>query len=318
MAASVKMVAMVVPIIFLAATTLTFDLVNRHVPGPYMDEIFHIPQAMRYCRGEFDSYDPKLTTPPGLYLASVGAARLLSWIGHLLHHGTVRSLARSGLSTKNSQLSSNASQAQTTKWSTWRVVGCHRTTLEDGALCVEVHTIALLPPLYFFSFLYYTDVLSTLTVVAMFSAARRDRLCSAALLGGASLIVRQTNVVWLLFALGTTALRRLSTLGLGKRPSLRTHLPRQRASFHRQLNPEAASASDREDIGGVVVAPFTPVLGLAAVFVVRNGGIVLGDKEHHVAALHWAQACYLIAFAALFAWPTLLSAYARTNSPQRW
>lgn len=36
MAASVKMVAMVVPIIFLAATTLTFDLVNRHVPGPYM------------------------------------------------------------------------------------------------------------------------------------------------------------------------------------------------------------------------------------------------------------------------------------------
>lgn len=30
------MVATVVPIVFLAATTLTFELVNKYVPGPYM------------------------------------------------------------------------------------------------------------------------------------------------------------------------------------------------------------------------------------------------------------------------------------------
>ncbi|KAF9399003.1 hypothetical protein BGX21_006942 [Mortierella sp. AD011] len=40
---------------------------NKIVPHPYMDEIFHIPQAQRYCEGDFWTWDPKLTTPPGLY-----------------------------------------------------------------------------------------------------------------------------------------------------------------------------------------------------------------------------------------------------------
>lgn len=30
------------------------------------DEPFHIPQAQAYCRGDFEVWDPKLTTPPGL------------------------------------------------------------------------------------------------------------------------------------------------------------------------------------------------------------------------------------------------------------
>ena len=30
------------------------------------DEPFHIPQAQQYCRGDFWTWDPKLTTPPGL------------------------------------------------------------------------------------------------------------------------------------------------------------------------------------------------------------------------------------------------------------
>ncbi|KAK8708948.1 hypothetical protein V6N13_059983 [Hibiscus sabdariffa] len=41
-------------------------LVNRIVPDPYMDEIFHIPQAQRYCNGDFMSWDPMITTQPGL------------------------------------------------------------------------------------------------------------------------------------------------------------------------------------------------------------------------------------------------------------
>ncbi|CAG8840605.1 21842_t:CDS:2, partial [Racocetra persica] len=38
---------------------------NTVVPNPYMDEIFHIPQAQRYCEGNYHEWDPKLTTPPG-------------------------------------------------------------------------------------------------------------------------------------------------------------------------------------------------------------------------------------------------------------
>lgn len=31
------------------------------------DEIFHIPQAQKYCQGKFFEWDGKITTPPGLY-----------------------------------------------------------------------------------------------------------------------------------------------------------------------------------------------------------------------------------------------------------
>ena len=38
---------------------------------PYMDEIFHVPQAQRFCSHDFNYYDPKITTPPGLYILSL-------------------------------------------------------------------------------------------------------------------------------------------------------------------------------------------------------------------------------------------------------
>ena len=41
------------------------------------DEIFHIPQAQEYCIGNFHSWDPKITTFPGLYLITAGAKRVV-------------------------------------------------------------------------------------------------------------------------------------------------------------------------------------------------------------------------------------------------
>lgn len=40
-------------------------------PHPYLDEVFHIPQAQKYCRYQFSEWDPKITTLPGLYLVSL-------------------------------------------------------------------------------------------------------------------------------------------------------------------------------------------------------------------------------------------------------
>ena len=34
------------------------------------DEIFHIPAAERYCQSNYSYWDPKITTPPGLYIYS--------------------------------------------------------------------------------------------------------------------------------------------------------------------------------------------------------------------------------------------------------
>lgn len=40
-------------------------LVSHVVPDPYMDEIFHVPQAQRYCKGDM-TWDPMITTLPGV------------------------------------------------------------------------------------------------------------------------------------------------------------------------------------------------------------------------------------------------------------
>jgi alpha-1,2-glucosyltransferase len=45
---------------------------------PYMDEIFHIPQAQTYCDFKFMEWDPKITTFPGLYLFSFALNLLAS------------------------------------------------------------------------------------------------------------------------------------------------------------------------------------------------------------------------------------------------
>lgn len=32
---------------------LLFAAINRHLRDPYMDEVFHVPQAQAYCHGRF-------------------------------------------------------------------------------------------------------------------------------------------------------------------------------------------------------------------------------------------------------------------------
>ncbi|XP_039582596.1 putative Dol-P-Glc:Glc(2)Man(9)GlcNAc(2)-PP-Dol alpha-1,2-glucosyltransferase isoform X3 [Passer montanus] len=59
---------------------LLFAAVSRRQRGPYMDEVFHIPQAQAYCHGRFLQWDPMITTLPGLYLLSVGAAKPAAWL----------------------------------------------------------------------------------------------------------------------------------------------------------------------------------------------------------------------------------------------
>ncbi|XP_068950334.1 dol-P-Glc:Glc(2)Man(9)GlcNAc(2)-PP-Dol alpha-1,2-glucosyltransferase-like isoform X6 [Petaurus breviceps papuanus] len=56
-----------------------FSIINRALREPYMDEIFHLPQAQRFCWGSFQ-WDPMITTLPGLYLVSVGIVKPVTWI----------------------------------------------------------------------------------------------------------------------------------------------------------------------------------------------------------------------------------------------
>lgn len=40
--------------------------VERETNWNTQDEPFHVPQAQAYCKGEYTTWDPKITTPPGL------------------------------------------------------------------------------------------------------------------------------------------------------------------------------------------------------------------------------------------------------------
>ena len=73
-------------VILCAVAVVVLKAVNEEVTEPYMvrhcfvsgrtrtesgecvlqDEPFHVPQAQAYCNGDYWSWDPKITTPPGL------------------------------------------------------------------------------------------------------------------------------------------------------------------------------------------------------------------------------------------------------------
>ncbi|KAK3626580.1 glucosyltransferase [Elasticomyces elasticus] len=182
-----------------------FLAVNRTVTEPYLDEVFHVRQAQVYCRGRFDVWDPKITTPPGLYLLSYAASgleRLQEKMG-LGHQLLALDCSLTGLRAINAVgvlllffavRSSYLHRAPAAALE-------HRGLFEHSAL-----NVVLFPPLFFFSALYYTDVWSALSVVASYaflSKAYRDeygywlRTLGLVALGLVSLMFRQTNIFWI-------------------------------------------------------------------------------------------------------------------------
>jgi alpha-1,2-glucosyltransferase len=86
------------------------------------------------------------------------------------------------------------------------IAGRHLST-PDPMVMIDVHSafnIALFPPLFFFSALYYTDVMSTLAVLLAYIAYLQKPKtgggvvpnASAVVLGVVALLFRQTNIFW--------------------------------------------------------------------------------------------------------------------------
>lgn len=141
----------------------TFFLLNKVVSEPYMDEIFHVPQAQAYCLNEFAYYDPKLTTPPGLYIISfllhqVGLPCSLTYLRYVnLFVGTI---LLPDLFSKLWQDFHPTCSDRELRW----------------AKC-----IAMMPLLSFFSNLYYTDLPSIYIVLLSYHYSLNDKLFPAAL-----------------------------------------------------------------------------------------------------------------------------------------
>jgi len=275
--------------------------VAQLVPQPYMDEIFHIPQAQAYCAGNYTQWDPKITTLPGLYLFSVGLLRPL----HFLISPSLPLIATCSVAMLRSV---NLLIALTNLLLIHCLTGARHGQKEGYSELLGLWSslnISLLPPLFFSSLLYYTDPLSTCLVLLTYTLHLSDRPLLAALAGAFSVLCRQTNIVWVFLAAAETA-------GQVLLEEVRAH---QLRTKHPPTIPLTATGQLAELSQGLVQLIINPILlarlvglivfrcigyiivGLTFLaFVHFNQGIVVGDRSAHMATIHLLQLCYFSAF----------------------
>lgn len=199
--------------IILAATS---KKIGRIIPEPYLvriqaligdcqiangsftlqDEVFHIPQAQAYCRNAFDVWDPKLTTPAGLYILSYPLRFFDACSPQFL-----RGINAFGI----------AYALPVVVYLIWQTLHEEGSAL-DGIASQVAMNVALFPVLYFFGGLYYTDVWSTIFVMAAYLATLRMKPWVAGVFAWISLWFRQTNIVWVAFMAGVYAVCRVAEL----------------------------------------------------------------------------------------------------------
>ncbi|KAK9893677.1 glycosyltransferase family 59 protein [Cystobasidium minutum MCA 4210] len=275
---------------------LVFALVNHIVREPYMDEIFHIGQAQSYIES-WTRYDDKLTTPPGLYIPS-------SILGRYV---TKAAVSVPALRFVNLVLLFCLPQLVADLLCLLR----NRGSLSQRKSYInEANIISTFPLVYFFGFLYYTDVASLSLVLLAYRQALLGRYGTSALAGLVSLTIRQTNILWVAFiafeALTLELDKTQSSQGedLHKSNDLsQISMPRAARAIVRLVS--AAAARPQKTI--MTLAPYVPVAGAFLAFLWWNGGIVLGDKTMHVPVLHIPQLYYFSAFTAVMLVPYLLS-----------
>ncbi|XP_072959372.1 dol-P-Glc:Glc(2)Man(9)GlcNAc(2)-PP-Dol alpha-1,2-glucosyltransferase isoform X1 [Typha angustifolia] len=307
-------------------------LVNRIVPDPYMDEIFHIPQAQHYCRGDFGSWDPMITTPPGLYFVSLAYVASLfpgMWL-------TKAAQSLSDLCCTAILRSINAVVMIICSIFIHDLIIHLRPTLGERKATAYAILIALYPVHWFFTFLYYTDVASLTAVLAMYLASLKKQYWLSAMLGALAILFRQTNVVWMVFVAANGAIVYVEDFyrrdcssqenrnilheennAMTEKSNSSHAYGLRRRQISRSVNTNKLHASESsesclynssgfvDEILDVtfklwslkwkvlmVFAPFAMVLVSFVTFIIWNGSIVLGAKEAHVVSPHFAQILY--------------------------
>ncbi|EER42599.1 alpha-1,2 glucosyltransferase [Histoplasma capsulatum H143] len=209
--------------------------IDSELPDPYLDEVFHVRQAQAYWKHRWRQWDPKITTPPGVYLCSyiIGAILFVVRLRPVHPGASFFRLGNSIVLFNILQLrlrtlikrirNETFSDSQNTGDSA--AVNC-RDRWERN---LTVLNICLFPPLFFFSGLYYTDLAALLIVVEAYicdlgRTRRHDARLSPSekfnilswrdarflILGLLALMFRQTNIFWVAVFLG--GLQAVSTL----------------------------------------------------------------------------------------------------------
>ncbi|KAL8634849.1 MAG: hypothetical protein Q9228_007596, partial [Teloschistes exilis] len=301
--------------------------VESEILKPYLDEFFHVQQAELYLQGHFSAWHPKITTPPGLYGVSLFYLAILSLVG-IKKYVRVADLRRTNLLAAallpvslRSILKNNVNK--------YDGFNSNPEMLSDLWLKAEVNhavfNMCIFPPLFFFYALYYTDVWSVLSVLITFQLhqwkCRRIMIVAAIF----SLFFRQTNIFWVAIFLGGLEIIRKIQPGRTcvEFPVNPTLLDIVTGSWQhaRIYDPWISQAIFIDYVNTALslvivtlaqlpqlfrfLKPYLIVLSAFGWFVLWNEGVVMGDKENHIASIHLAQMLYIWPYITFFSFALL-------------
>ncbi|XP_026744165.1 putative Dol-P-Glc:Glc(2)Man(9)GlcNAc(2)-PP-Dol alpha-1,2-glucosyltransferase [Trichoplusia ni] len=296
---------------YFVISKLIFDRVHD-TSQVVIDEYFHVPQGLAYCNGNFSEWNPKITTLPGLYLvtAFVGQIdcdtynlRFINLLGSCINLIAFASILKYIYFSEKSQMK----------------------------IILQAVSLTILPPLYFFSHVYYTETLSVMFLLIFTRISLSNRyLFQLFIIGNYAVLMRQTNIIWvalvLLHKLMDVFIKSSRVFGNpyinDVKLSIRTliardidrsklkryygmwdvycatkyHLSTMFGTFFRFLT--------KQDLSQICV--HLMILLTFAVFIHYNGGIVVGDKQAHEVTLHLPQLLYFLLFYGVFGLPYVL------------
>jgi len=172
--------------------------------------------------------------------------------------------------------------------------------------------MSLLPVLYMFSFLYYTDPVSTAMVLLTYCLHLSGQNWLAGFAGSLAVLCRQTNIVWVFLAAAETAgclvisEVRLHQARTKHPPTISLTLGGQLWELWVGIVDLARYPWRIMRILGLVVlncGGYLIVGLLFLMFVHLNQGIVVGDRSAHTATIHLPQLGYFAAFFAALTFP---------------
>ncbi|KOX74903.1 Putative Dol-P-Glc:Glc(2)Man(9)GlcNAc(2)-PP-Dol alpha-1,2-glucosyltransferase [Melipona quadrifasciata] len=274
-----------------------FIYLNHVQPHYFIDEVFHVPQTLRYCAGNFTQWDPKITTLPGLYLI---ATLILSPL-QLCNAFYMRCINLLGtflnLYLAHSIIEQISTRRWEQKWNDWMkfTIACN---------------VMLFPPLFFWHFLYYTDVASVNAVLLMLLLHSCKQFKTAAFVGLLSVLIRQTNIIWVAFI----TVEHLFDL-LDHKISKSISYQQYTSTIYLKLLWEKVirkTCHKWELFMRFIIQLFTQLFPYVIVcltfvmFVIWNKGIVVGDKRAHIPTIHIPQLLYFSTFLFCFLWPYMI------------
>jgi alpha-1,2-glucosyltransferase len=246
-----------------ALLVLCHTWVNWRQPDPYMDELFHVPQAARFCASVAKPmaaapfYDPAITTPPGPYLFPALASVLHPW---LCSTRGLRALSALMIWLALPQLAAiiGALRARAPSLTS----AAARDTNGGKESDLEALVVLLHPPFFFYAHLFYTDPPALFFLLLCLRMSLIKRHLSSAVCGVIAASCRQTSAVFH----GYVAADALITSVYNADPV---------SNLVRIAAPHAAAG-----------------LLYITLFCKNSFRVALGDHIHHPVALHYAMFPY--------------------------